>query len=543
MSKTPASSETPPNDLAQLKTFLLKLRELREAVTSNKISHYKPIGNQAEFHSAGLAEVRLVYGGNRSGKTTSGALEALAHALGVRPWLSPDHADYTVRLCNGDPIPVPNIGRVVVENFEVNVIQTLHEKVKEWAPKGAIAHIQPNQRGVPSRYDFANGSKIYVLSYEQDDDAFEGPNGHWFWCDEPPPQRKFNGLRRGLLDFDGHGWITMTPLAEPWINEVLASKANEPGSHVRLFNYDIWDNCVENGGTISRRAIEGFLKDLPEAERQAREHGVPLHLAGLVFPEWKPKAPFWIEPFEVPAHWPRVCVIDPHPRKPIAVMWAAMSPDHVWYIYRAMFNNKLRTVRDVAEEMYRAEGYKIIGEKYNPNLDLMVPLVRETAQTEHVALRLIDTSANEPERSNGMTVAEMFGAYGFYCMDAYKRNYNAGLDAIHEALKVDREWEMPGLIVFNTCSPVKQNFMNFVWDRWGNSRQAALKGDKQDPVKYNDDFIDCIRYLFQARLTYNMLRAKWAKPEREVSWEDRAPARAGRYISGGYHPGAAKRPR
>jgi hypothetical protein len=483
--------ETPKKtiDYERVKELFLKIRSLKKAIAQNRVRYYRPIGKQRDFHAADVSEVRVVMGGNRSGKTTCGAVEAISHALGERRWLPEGHSQRIVRAANGDPMPVPNVGRIVCENFEVNVVQTIHPKLMEWCPAGEVVHIQKNQRGVPVRYDFRNGSIIHVLSYDQDDRAFEGPNGHWAWFDEPPPQRKFNGIRRGLIDFDGHCWLTMTPLAEPWINETLITKANESDGRVRVFYYSIWDNCVDNGGCLSRRAILSFLEDLPEDERQAREFGLPLHLAGLVFPEWRPEPPFWVPAFDVPPEWPRVCVIDPHPRKPIAVLWAAMSPDNILYVYRTLFDKRLRTVRQVADRIHELEG-----------------LEEAPGEQEVIALRIIDTSANETERTSGETVAEQFAQYGLYCVDAYKRNKDAGLNAIREALRVRSDWHKPGLVVMNTCPDVKQNFLNFVWERWGTGRQQGLKGEKQEVVKNFDDFIDCIRYVFQMRVNYRMLK-------------------------------------
>lgn len=493
-------------DYERAKAVLLRLRALKSAVEANKIRYYKPRGRQCDFHAADTAEVRLVFGGNRSGKTTCGAVEAIAHSLGYRPWLKKDDPHYWVRQANGDPIPVPNVGRIICENFETSAKQTINPKLMEWAPKNTISKIVPNPRGIPAEYHFTNGSVIYVLSYDQDDRAFEGPNGHWAWFDEPPPQRKFNGIRRGLVDYDGTCWLTMTPLAEPWINDTLMTKANEVDNRVRLMYYSIWDNCVENGGVLSRRAVESFLEDLPEEERQAREFGIPLHLAGLVFPEWRPEEPFWIPAVRLPEQWPRLCVIDPHPRKPIAVLWAAVSPDNIIYVYRTLFDRKLRTVKDVADRIKELEGW-------GNSLDFT------HEREEHVALRIIDTSANEQERTSGESVSEQFAKYGVYCTDAYKRNKDAGINAIREALRIRGNWQRPGLVVLNCCPELKQNFQNFVWDRWGTSRQQGLKGEKQEVVKNNDDFIDCVRYIFQMRVTYIMLRGL-ERRQRDVREDD-----------------------
>lgn len=242
---------TPRNEeYERARQLFLKVRAIKDTIGKRKLFYYCPIGNQPKFHKAGSTEIRVVFGGNRSGKTTAGAAEAVAHALGYRPWLPKTDPHYHIRNAAGNPIQVPSIGRIIGENFEVSVVQTIHPKIMEWAPAGSIVHIQKNARGVPVRYDFANKSVIHLLSNDQDDRAFEGPAGHWAWFDEPTTQRKFNGIRRGLVDYDGTCWMTMTPLAEPWINETLVSKANEPDGRIEVFYFSIWDNCTDRKSVV-----------------------------------------------------------------------------------------------------------------------------------------------------------------------------------------------------------------------------------------------------------------------------------------------------
>jgi hypothetical protein len=225
-----------------------------------------------------------------------------------------------------------------------------------------------------------------------------------------------------------------------------------------------------------------------------------------VFPEWQPEPPFWVPATDVPRHWPRVCVIDPHPRKPIAVLWLACSPDNTWHAYRELFDSNFRTVSQVADAMHRAEGWQYAGERRHWSTDKLVPIWRRRPDTEPVVMYIIDTSANEHEKTSGETVAEQFQQYGISCVDAYKRNKDAGINAIHEALKLRYEWSQPGLVVHQSCPTVRDNFMNYVYERWGSSRLQGTKGEKQTVVKANDDFIDCIRYVYQMRLTHSMLR-------------------------------------
>jgi len=94
------------------------------------------------------------------------------------------------------------------------------------------------------------------------------------------------------------------------------------------------------------------------------------------------------------------------------------------------------------------------------------------------------------------------------------------MNAIREALAIRGDWQKPGLVIMRNCTHVKQNFQNYVWERWATSRQQGLKGDKQEAVKNHDDFIDCIRYIFQMRLTYRMLRNLEANLYQANDWEE-----------------------
>lgn len=472
-----------------------ELAALELAYATKKILFYKPIGQQPEFHANDQAAIRLVLGSNRSGKSVAGVAEAIAHSLGYRPWLPEDHPNRIVRLTNGEQIPVPNIGRVIAQNAQQAIKQTIWPKYEEWAPRGWYK-VKRDNRGIPTELTWKNGSKVYFMSNEQDDMAFEGTNGHWFWGDEPFDYRKYTGLRRGLVDFDGHCWMTMTPLTQPWIHDVIVSRVGDPDGSVRMFKFSIWDNCRDNGGHLSRQAIEEFLSDLREDELEARLHGNFLHLAGRVFKEWEPEAPYWVEPSKIPATWPRICVIDPHPRKPVAVLWAAISPDDQLVVYRDLYDQRLRTITEVSDQIKELEGWYQVGREW-----------RRGDDAEVIAHRIIDNSAQEQERTSGDTIARRFAREGLPCELAKKRNAQAGYDAIHEALQRGKyEWDEPMLIVHNTCRHVKQNFLNFCWDSWQTDKQRDLKGDKQEVRKNHDDFIDCIRYIYQAQIDYRMLK-------------------------------------
>lgn len=509
-----------------------QLNAVEELYRNQKALFYRPHAKQRDFHSGQQAYVRVVLGSNRSGKSVAGYLEAYAHALGYRPWLEQDDPDYIVRLPSGQPIPVPNVGRIVSQSFQPAAVQVIWPKVQEWSMAGTY-RVKNNAQQVPIKFTFDNGSIVHVMSNEQEDDAFEGPNGHWVWIDEPCDYSKYIGLKRGLVDYGGHMWLTLTPLSQPWIHDVLISRCNEPDGHVRLYKFSVWDNARENGGFLERRDIEEFIRDMREDEMEARLYGNFLHLAGRVFKQWEPEAPFWVQPRRLPETWPRVCVIDPHPRKPIAVLWAALSPDNQLFVYRDLFDERLRTVKEVSDRIKQLEGYR-----WDNQRRTWVP--GET--TEVIALRLIDTSANEQERTSGETIMQRFHKEGIYCRGAQKRNYDAGLDAIHEALRIRYQWGEPGLIVFTNCVHTKRNFLMFCWDEYGTSRQKDLKDPKPDVRKKDDDFIDCIRYIYQSGLTYTMLRSNAYDAERQRYAEEESSINGFGLLTGHQYGGKVQWP-
>ncbi len=504
-----STSEIPNNDevvrLAQLQDLYRKLQALNAIYRTQKVCVYRPRdwselgdrGKQTAFHG-GAATVRLVLGDNRSGKSVSGVCEAIAHSLGYRPWLPEGHKDRVVRLANGEPIPVPNIGRVLAQNASQAIKQNIFPKFREWAPLGQYK-VRYDTRQIPAEMIWNNGSVIYFMSDDQEDDVFEGTAGHWFWCDEPPSYNKYAALMRGLVDFSGRAWLTLTPLSQPWIADIIEARANDPDGEVEVFEYSIWDNCVDNGGVLSRKAINTFIASLREDQKAARVGRQWLHLTGRVFPAWKPEPPFWVDPYDIPAHWPRVQLCDPHKRKAIAVMWVAISPSNQLIVYRDLFDDDLHTVNQVCNKIKELEGWEPY-RGFNDETEY-----KETEDSEGVSLRMMDWAAREEDRTSGKSIWTAFAENGLLHLLANKRNADAGYNAIQTALHMEREWDKPGIVVFNTCKHVKQNFLRIVWDEWATSKMRDTKDPRPTVRKMNDDFIDLLRYCFQSGLTYRLL--------------------------------------
>jgi hypothetical protein len=382
-------------------------------------------------------------------------------------------------------MPVPNVGRIFAEEFKT-IEETIVPTLKEWAPRNFIKSIKKGQRGYPERVDWANGSITYLRVYQQDVEAQEGSRFHWAAFDEPPPYATFVAVRRGLLDFHGVWWMALTPLTEPWIWDILVAKAG-PGKHVEHFSYSMFNNGPPYG-PMTTAAIDEFIADLTPEEYEARVLGNPRYLIGRVFPEWKPEEPFY-KPYErLSPHFQRYCIIDPHPRKPFAVLWLAHDRDTGRvYAYDELWDKSLRTISDIAAAIHLKE--RLHRKKYESM----------EANSVHIVARIIDDAAEEEERGTGTSIREQLAECGIVTLKAYKKNKDAGYQAIHEALKISTITKRPQLTIFTNCAETASNFLKHVWDEWANAKDRGIKDPKQEAKAKDDDFIACLRYFYQRR--------------------------------------------
>src|SRR3990167_9681578 len=112
-----------------------------------KLKSWAPHDKQKAFQTS-LAKGRVILGGNQSGKTEVGTLEAIYHATGLYPEWYPKEGRS----------PVPSTGRIVVSDFGKGFASVLKPKLERWLPPGALKEIRRNHEGWPERYYLKNGS-------------------------------------------------------------------------------------------------------------------------------------------------------------------------------------------------------------------------------------------------------------------------------------------------------------------------------------------------------------------------------------------------
>jgi phage terminase large subunit-like protein len=433
-----------------------KLSKLQK---THKILFYQPNPKQLAFHQS-KALVRAIFGGNRSGKTTAGAVEFLMHMTQQYPDWYPEENRYKY----------PIKGRIIATDFGKGVGEVIIPTVDMWIDTTVggsfIDQRMRNPIGIPVKWIFKNGSQFDILTHEQSTDQFEGWSGDIAWFDEPPPRDKYIATRRGLVDNNGKTMLTLTPLKQPWVYDDIYTNDDPTYFTVTM---DITDNP-----TLSRKAIDEFSKSLTEEEKEARLHGKFRHLSGLVFKEFDPEIHIWDNP-KVQKHWSVYFAIDPHPRTPTACLWVAV---------------------DENDQLY------IIDELWLP--DMTVPEIAGAIKAQEVnhpsRFRFIDPAMDKDnELVGGFNTRKELMKYGIACARA-NNDYDYGITKIREALRpcflpLFRA-SIPRLRVARHCKHTIYEFQHYIWDDY--TMRPEDHNEKQKAKKKDDHFIDCLRYILNA---------------------------------------------
>ena len=119
----------------------------------------------------------------------------------------------------------------------------------------------------------------------------------------------------------GHGYVKKT-FVEPYHSETE--------SRTRFYPSTYKDNPFLN------EEYNEYLEDLDGQLGRAWREGDFDILAGTFFTSFD-KEIHVVEPFEIPAHWRRVCCMDYGFSAPSALYWAAIAPNGQIYIYREIY--------------------------------------------------------------------------------------------------------------------------------------------------------------------------------------------------------------
>lgn len=253
----------------------LKRRKMDSAALDGYNTGRKKHRKQLAFHRC-KKRIRWVFGGNRSGKTECGAVEAVWTLRGIHPYRKnrPDVFGWCVSLS---------------QQVQRDAAQS---KILKYLPKSWIADITmiSGRKDAPSsgiidqikiKNVFGGISTLGFKSCDQGREKFQGSSLDFVWLDEEPPEDIYDECLMRVMDRRGDIFGTMTPLkGETFIyNEIYLNRRNNP---------QIWCEFMswEDNPYLSKSETQLLSQSLDAAVLDSRKYGRFSKGDGLVYPEF-----------------------------------------------------------------------------------------------------------------------------------------------------------------------------------------------------------------------------------------------------------------
>jgi len=250
----------------------------------------------------------------------------------------------------------------------------------------------------------------------------------------------------------------------------------------KLFNQQkigklITTNTFDNEKNLPPDYIPGLMK-YPKRLQERYLYGSDADMEGAVWDEFSER--HFIDPFEIPKTWSRICVLDHGVTNPTAVLWLAIDFDGKLYVYDEHYEAG-RLISHHASEIKKRDNSKV--EDW-----------------------LIDPACNaKTNQRNGQfySVIDEYREEGLLFRPA-DNAVLAGINRVNEYFKSNR------LFIFKNCVKLRDEIDGYKWDK---RKPGQEKNEPDKPVKHKDHACDALRYGVMSRPEVSQIPEK--KP---VAW-------------------------
>jgi hypothetical protein len=309
--------------------------------------------------------------------------------------------------------------------------------------------------------------------------TFEGFTLDWAWIDEPVRKSLYSALWARLFDFQGPLHLTLTPLEAraAWMYfDLVQHKTEKTG----LVFVKMRDNPAN-----SPEMIRDFIErgQFTKRELAARLDGEFEALGNRVIENFNP-AVHICRTFLPPPDWIHGLTVDPHHKRPSAMLWWAFNPEsRTYHFYREWPTGNYFAMTDGG--LPPAE---------------YATLIRNIEGRQPATVRLCDPRFGKAEHQrhgyHETSWVHLMEQYGLH-FDANIPNtgeISYGVGRVIDLMRYDEKFPIgptnhPKIYIHEGLENTQNSLMN-----WG---YAETKGGKDPFTKYNDDFkdfCDVVRY-------------------------------------------------
>lgn len=286
-----------------------------------------------------LQRIRLMLGGNRSGKTEWGAQETSFFA----------HKEHPVMTFDDEPMGI----WIATESYDVHR-DVLQPKFKKYLDPRRIVDqtfIKKNTWGnIKYKADDNTITDIAFKSYDQGRRMFQGAGKKLIWFDEEPPRdiwEECTVREEGARYLEDGIWkeklidnllriiLTMTPVnGMTWVHDELYLATNNKDIKTIVVTWD--DNPW-----LSEEQKRRMASNLTAEALQVRKEGKFVRMTGLVCP-WFDRSIHVID-MKFDPQWTIYRAIDFGFSNPTCVLWIGVDYDDNWFIFDGIYQSQLTT--------------------------------------------------------------------------------------------------------------------------------------------------------------------------------------------------------
>ncbi len=442
--------------------------ELQKRRSQDNLSRYnvgkKVHEKQLAFHKCPKRN-RWVFGGNRSGKTECGAVEAVYMARGIHPYRQNKDNVFGWIVSLSTQVQRDVAQAKVLRYLNPQWIEdiTMLSGKKESAEYGVIDQIRVKNV-------FGGISVIGFKSCDQGREKFQGSSLDFVWFDEEPPKDIYDECRMRVFDKKGDIFGTMTPLKGLTFiyDEIYLNSKNSS---------EVWCEFMEwaDNPFLDEQALQELNDSLSGDQLESRRYGKFHEGTGLVYPEFDQNTHV-IEPFNVPSEWQDIISIDPGFNNPLSAHWYAVDYDGNVYVTAEHFE----AGKDVA---YHANRIKEISARIGWKTD-----------SKGRVSAIIDSAANQKTLATNKSVTELFYDNGIICNPHVNKDMFSGIQRVKDYLRIKDG--KPKLYIFKTCVNLIRELKSYWW------------GEGERPKKIDDHALDELRYYLMRKPVASVARVK-----------------------------------